>query len=57
MYICNCKGINEKRFKETMQQGAQSLGQVREQTNLGSCCGKCIDHAKKVLQGELQKAS
>lgn len=55
MYICNCKGVNEKSVKVAINAGVSSLGELREKTSLGSCCGKCLNHAKQILQIETPK--
>lgn len=57
MYICNCKGINEKSVKSAISLGASSLCELREKTSLGSCCGKCVKHAHTFLKGELSKST
>ncbi|MFP4486949.1 MAG: bacterioferritin-associated ferredoxin [Campylobacterales bacterium] len=50
MYICNCHGLNEGKIKELASSGASSLLELKNICKLGSGCGKCLDHAKKILQ-------
>lgn len=57
MYVCNCKGINEKSVKAAIQSGATSMCQLKEKTSLGSCCGRCVKHANMFLKGEVSKST
>jgi len=49
MYVCLCKGITDSQIREAASQGASSLGQVRRQLGVASCCGKCAATAREIL--------
>jgi len=50
MYVCNCKGINEKQIKKLVKEkGLTSVSQLKKFSELGLDCGKCIKHAKRVI--------
>ncbi len=50
MIICVCHNVSEKKIREAVDSGARSMPQLREQLNVGTCCGKCNSCAKTVLR-------
>ncbi len=53
MYVCLCRGITDQDIKDAMQNGAESIRDVREMLNLGTCCGRCVPEAKTIISEEL----
>lgn len=49
MYVCLCKGVTDKQIKAAVNEGARRMRCLREQTGLGSQCGKCCCEAKTIL--------
>lgn len=51
MYICNCRGVNEKAVKHEAQRCKDSaLESLKKNCGLGKACGQCIRHAKEVIE-------
>ena len=50
MYVCICHGVNEKDLREAVDNGAQTVRDVRRSHGVGSQCGKCVCHAAKVIK-------
>ena len=53
MYVCLCRGITDQDIKDAMQNGAESIRDVREMLDLGTCCGRCVPEAKAIISEEL----
>ncbi|MGY5453280.1 bacterioferritin-associated ferredoxin [Agarivorans sp. MS3-6] len=53
MFVCLCHGITEKQIQEAVQQGCESLTDVREKHGVASQCGKCAKMAKAIINKEL----
>ncbi len=49
--ICDCFGVTLKDIKEAIDNGAKTLEEVQEVTNLGNACGSCIENAKEIVDG------
>lgn len=49
MYICICNAVSDVQIKQCIQQGAQTIHEVRCLMGVGSCCGKCIPMAKALI--------
>lgn len=53
MYVCLCRGITDQDIKNAVNQGAESFRQIREQLDLGTCCGRCVPEARQIISEEL----
>ena len=53
MYVCLCRGITDQDIKDAMQNGAESIRDVREMLDLGTCGGRCVPEAKTIISEEL----
>ena len=53
MYVCVCKGITEKQIQNAAKEGVESFKCLRQQTGIGTQCGKCCAEAKSCLQQHL----
>ena len=53
MYVCLCRGITDQDIKDAMQNGAESIRDVREMLDLGTCCGRSVPEAKTIISEEL----
>jgi bacterioferritin-associated ferredoxin len=56
MIVCICHGINEKTLREAVDAGATTMNDLRAQTGVATCCGKCTDCAQCVLDEALAGA-
>jgi bacterioferritin-associated ferredoxin len=55
MYICICKAVSEKRILRAVAEGAVTLRDLRDRTELGTQCGKCVPHAYTLLRDTLEQ--
>ncbi len=55
MYICVCKAVSDKRIERAVEQGVRRLKDLKDLTGLGSCCGKCVPDARRVLSDALAR--
>ena len=51
MYVCICNGITDKQIRRAVEDGAQSLQELREQLGVAGCCGQCATEAKSFVTG------
>ncbi len=49
MYVCLCHGVTDRQIRELVDEGASSLGDVQRQLPVGSCCGRCVDSAHRLI--------
>lgn len=49
MYICVCKAVSDKRIRHAVAEGASSLRELSRELGVGTCCGKCVSDARRVL--------
>jgi bacterioferritin-associated ferredoxin len=50
MYVCVCNAVTERDIRTIVEQGFRSMGDLREQLGVGTCCGRCADCARKLLR-------
>ena len=50
MYVCLCNGITDKTIKKAVENGCESLAELRTQMDIADQCGKCRKHAIEVIQ-------
>lgn len=55
MYICICKAVNERRIARAVAEGATTLKDLRQRTELGTGCGKCVPQAYQLLRDSLER--
>ena len=53
MYICICHSVTDKAIRAAAAKGASSMEALAEELNVGTCCGRCSDCARKVLNQSL----
>lgn len=49
MYVCICHSVTDREIKRAVNRGVDSLPALQTQLKVGSCCGKCRDCARQVL--------
>ena len=49
MYICVCKGVNEKQIRQAVDEGHCSMQKLKCRTGLGSQCGLCRKETRALL--------
>ncbi|TVS09095.1 MAG: (2Fe-2S)-binding protein [Gammaproteobacteria bacterium] len=53
MYVCICNQVNERTIAEAVRSGARSLDCLLQQFDIATCCGKCADDARRVIENTL----
>lgn len=54
--ICPCYKVTKKDIKKAVKDGATSFKEIKQETKVGSGCGKCKKRAKKISKKFLRKA-
>ena len=57
MYICVCHAISDRQIREVVDRGADSLYKVQCQLPVASCCGRCEDSAREVIEKQVESAN
>ena len=50
MYICICNAITEREIRGAVELGCSSIGELRRDLGVASCCGKCEPDARRVMR-------
>ena len=53
MYVCVCNAVNEKQVERAVAEGVTTLRELCRQHRVGASCGKCVPHARRVLDRAL----
>ena len=57
MYVCLCKAVTDRQIRESINGGACSYAEVRQQLGVATQCGKCSRQAKTIVQTTVKQAS
>lgn len=49
MYVCVCKAVTEHQVRQAVNNGAQSLKDLRRELGVSSDCGQCAACARQCL--------
>jgi bacterioferritin-associated ferredoxin len=55
MYICICNQVNDRRIAGAVREGARTLDDLAMELDVGTCCGKCGDDARRVIENTLAR--
>jgi bacterioferritin-associated ferredoxin len=55
MYVCLCRGITDSQILESVENGANSFREVRDELDLGTCCGRCAPEARELIDQALSE--
>ena len=50
MYVCLCKGITDTQIRAAVEDGANSIREVRNSLGVASQCGKCGILAREIVR-------
>lgn len=50
MIVCVCNNVSDRKIRQAVEDGLTSMSQLREELEVGTCCGKCHSCAKRVLR-------
>jgi bacterioferritin-associated ferredoxin len=53
MYICLCHGVTDTQIETAVENGLETMKQLKETLKVTSQCGKCCQCTKKVLNKKL----
>ena len=51
--VCICRAVSDREIRALVDQGAQSMTEVRAACGVGQCCGKCARQARQVVAEHL----
>ncbi len=49
MYVCVCNSVTDRDIVKAANKGAYTLKDLSDQLNVATCCGRCANCAKRVL--------
>jgi len=52
MIICLCEAVNERRIRQEIRHGADSIQRIRRACGAGGGCGQCVCDLKTMLREE-----
>lgn len=55
MFVCICHGVSDKTIEKSIENGATTMKQLRQELKVTSQCGKCTQCTKKVLNRKLMQ--
>ena len=50
MYICNCMGVTDREIRGAVELGCESLADLGRDLGVGTCCGKCLPEASRLVR-------
>jgi len=50
MIVCVCNNVSDRKIRQAVEDGVTSMSQLRNELDVGTCCGKCHSCAKSVLR-------
>jgi bacterioferritin-associated ferredoxin len=53
MIVCVCNNISDREIRQAVDLGLSSMGELRRDLGVATCCGKCASCAKQVLADHL----
>jgi bacterioferritin-associated ferredoxin len=51
MYICNCMGVTDREIRGAADLGCETVADLARDLGVGTCCGKCVPEASRLLHG------
>ena len=54
MIVCVCHNVSDKAIRRALNEGAKSMEDIRQQLNVGSCCGKCNEFATTLVRAHAE---
>ncbi|MGK0297006.1 MAG: bacterioferritin-associated ferredoxin [Gammaproteobacteria bacterium] len=49
MYVCVCRAVTERDIRKAIDEGAQSVRDLREKLKVTESCGSCLETVKQCL--------
>jgi bacterioferritin-associated ferredoxin len=57
MYVCVCHAISDRQIRDAVERGAESLSEVQCYLPVASCCGRCEDTAREIIDSYIESAA
>mgnify|MGYP003457215493 CR=1 FL=1 len=57
MIVCVCNNISDREIREAADLGLSSMGDLRRDLGVGTCCGKCVSCARQVLHDHIERTT
>ena len=55
MYICLCRAVTDHQIRASVENDADSFRDVRNELDIGTCCGRCVPDARELIDETLAK--
>lgn len=55
MYVCLCRAVTDKAIKQAVENGCDSFREVRDELDVGTCCGMCVPETRQLIDETLAK--
>jgi len=49
MIVCVCSNVSDGKIRQAITGGVTRMSELRDQLDVGTCCGKCNSCAKRIL--------
>ena len=53
MIVCVCNNISDREIRQAADLGLTTMGDLRRDLGVGTCCGKCVSCARQVLHDHI----
>ena len=50
MFVCICNSVTDREIREAAKNGANTLEALSQKLKVATCCGRCADCARRILQ-------
>ncbi|HEY1043122.1 MAG TPA: (2Fe-2S)-binding protein [Telluria sp.] len=57
MIVCVCNNISDREIRQAADLGLNSMGELRRDLGVGTCCGKCVSCARQVLHDHIAQSA
>jgi bacterioferritin-associated ferredoxin len=57
MYVCICNGITDRDIRGAVELGVRSLADLQATLGVATCCGRCADCARGVVDEACRKTA
>lgn len=49
MDVCVCNAVTDREIRSAVAQGGRTLADLRHSLGVGTCCGRCVDCARRLV--------
>jgi len=49
MYVCICNSVTDRQIRKAAARGVRTVEQLGEELKVATCCGRCRDCAREIL--------